>query len=113
MKFWQLESVCSAEPHLMDRLGARPEWAEWLGWHENFARIVREQDRAKLDFELPDDVCIHVLSGSERKYFLADDHVRVRRTGADDRELSAVDVFHTYGGSILEDVNEAGLAKVA
>jgi hypothetical protein len=113
VKFWQLESVCSTEPHLMDRLGARPEWAEWLGWHENFARIVREQDRAKLDFELPNEVSIHVLSGSERKYFLASDYVRVRRSGPDDRELSAVDVFHTYGGSILEEVNEAGLARVA
>jgi hypothetical protein len=97
----------------MDRLGARVEWADWLGWHRDFARLVREQDRAKLDFELPDDASVHVLSGSGRKYYLANDHVRVRATGADDRELSAVDVFRTYGGSVLEDVNESGLAKVA
>ena len=62
MRLWELASVCRAEPHLMDRLSANPGWVVYLDWYRNIDRLVRAQDRAKLDAELPDAAAIHVLS---------------------------------------------------
>src|SRR5688572_10813579 len=112
MRFWELASVCRAEPHLMERLADRPEWAVYLGWYRNWTRLVEDQDRAKLDAEIPDDACVHVLSASRVEYFRSATHVRARRHHPTDRRITAVDIVHRYGGGFLEDVCEAGLAPI-
>ena len=112
MKFWELVSVCRTEPELLDRLAAKPDWAGYLQWYRDFDRLVQQQDRAKLDAELPADAVLQVLSGSRTNYYQSEGFVRAKQHGPDDRVLSAVDVVTLYGGSFLEDVSEAGLAPV-
>lgn len=112
MKFWELASVCRTETELMEHLAVKPEWARYLDWYRDLDNLVQEQDRAKLDAELPDDVCIFVLSASRAEYFQSADYVRVRRHSPTDRQVSAVDIVRQFGGSFLEDVCEAGLAPI-
>lgn len=58
MKFWELISVCRAEPKLLERLADKPEWTVYLDWYRNEDQIVEVQDRSKLDAEMPDDACL-------------------------------------------------------
>ena len=113
MKFWELVSVCRAEPQLLQRLSASPAWADYLAWSADFDRLVQTQDRSKLDTQLPDEACRHVLAGSTATYYLSGGYLRVARRDPSDQTMSSVDVFDRYGGSALEDVNEAGLTQVS
>jgi hypothetical protein len=112
VKFWELTSVCRAEPSLLERLADKPEWTVYLDWYRNVDQIVTEQDQSKLDAEMPDDACLHVLSASQTKYYLSGGYLRFRRFSPSDRALSAVDAFKLYGGSALEDAREYGLVEV-
>jgi hypothetical protein len=112
MKFWELNSVCRAEPQLMERLADKPEWAAYLDWYRHMDEIVDEQDRGKLDAEVPDDACLHVLSASQTPYFLSGGYLRSQRFTPSDRVLSAADAFKLYGGGSLEDAREYGLVEV-
>jgi hypothetical protein len=112
MTFCELVSACRTQPHLMERLADRPEWSVFLQWYRVFDRLVREQDRERLDARVPDAACVHVLTASRTEYYLSGGYVRIRRVSPSDRALSAVEVFTSYGGGFLEDVNEYGLARV-
>jgi hypothetical protein len=112
VKFWELNSVCRAEPKLLERLADKPAWAVYLASSRNYDQIVKVQDRSKLDAELPDDACLHVLSASQTKYYLSGGYLRFRRFSPSDRVLSAVDAFKLYGGRSLEDAQEYGLVQV-
>jgi hypothetical protein len=112
VKFWELTSVCRAEPHLLERLADKPEWTVYREWYRNEDQIVKAQDRSKLDAEMPDDACLHVLSASQTTYYLSGGYLRLRRFSPSDRVLSAVDAFKLYGGRSLEDAQEYGLVEV-
>jgi hypothetical protein len=112
MKFWELVSVCRSEPQVLQRLSENPAWADYLAWTADFDRLVDAQDRSKLDAVVPDDACRHVLAGSSKTYYLSDGYLRVTARDSADQILNSVDVFNTYGGGRLEEVQEAGLVKV-
>jgi hypothetical protein len=112
MKFWELVSVTREEPWLAERLGNRAEWATYLSWFRDIDQLVQQQDRSKLDAELPDEACFHVLSASRRRYYLFGGYLRVRRYGASDVELSVVETFNLFGGRALEDASEYGSVSV-
>jgi hypothetical protein len=112
MRLWELTSVCRDERHLLERLGDRPEWTELLRWALDSDRLVAVEDREKLDRELPDEACRHVLRESQHRYYLSEGYVRIRPWGSVEAVLSAVDVLDRYGGHVLEDVHEYGLVKV-
>ena len=112
MKFWELVSHCRDEPALLNRLADDPAWAAFLAWNQTFDQLVARQDRAKLDFELPDDACRHVLSNSGLRYEVSDGYVRTWHSRSAGEEISALEVFDRYGGSFLEDVNEYGLKEI-
>jgi hypothetical protein len=113
VKFWQLNTLGRDEPGLMERLADNPEWAMYVDWDRNINRLVDEQDRDKLDAEVPDEACIHLLSASKKKYYLSGGYLRASRFSPFDRVLSAVDAFKLYGGSSLEEAREYGLVRVA
>ncbi|MEV0454877.1 hypothetical protein [Catellatospora methionotrophica] len=108
MKLWELVSVCRDEPHLVERLGDRAEWAAYL----DSARRAGELPRDQLDQELSDEACAHVLEASTLVLWLSDGYVRCRNTGSGGVALSAAEVFHRYGGRFLEDVCEYGLERI-
>jgi hypothetical protein len=113
VKFWELVSVCRAEPQLLERLADKPEWTVYLQWYRDEDQIVKVQDRSKLDAEVPDDACVHVLSASQTKYYLSGGYLRFRRFSPSDVVLSAVDAFKAYGGRPLEDAQEYGSVKIS
>lgn len=112
MKLWELESVCRSQPWLLERLTDRPEWTVYADSYRDFAELVRRQDREKLDAELPDEACRHVLGASRTEYYEADGYLRTRRHTPADRVITPLEIFNRYGGHFLEDVTEAGLARV-
>lgn len=113
MRFWELVSVCRDEPGIVERLVDRPEWTGYLEWYRGYRDLAYQQERDKLHAELPDDLCVHMLRESRVEYYESDGHIRVRRFGQDDdRTVTAVEILQRYGGSLLEDVLEAGLARI-
>ncbi|GIF99143.1 hypothetical protein [Catellatospora citrea] len=108
MKLWELVSVCRSEPHLVDRLGDRAEWAV----HLDRARRAGELTRDQLDQELPDEACAHVLEASSLVLWLGGGYVRLSDPGSGGVSLSAAEVFRRYGGRFLEDVCEYGLVRI-
>jgi hypothetical protein len=113
VKFWELVSVCRGEPQLLERLADKPEWTVYLEWYRNEDKIVDMQDRSKLDAEMPDEACLHVLSASKTRYYLSGGYLRSRRFSPSDTVLSAVDAFKAYGGRSLEDAQEYGSVKIS
>jgi hypothetical protein len=112
MKFWELVSVTREEPELMDRLLDNPDWHGYHSWYTNYGQLVRRQDRQKLDSELPDDISRHILTASRAKYYLSDGFIRTRPHGSSNAVMSAAEIYERYGGSLLEDVQEAGLVAI-
>jgi hypothetical protein len=112
VKFWELSSVCRAEPQLMERLADKPEWAAFLEWSRRMDEIVDEQDRGKLDAEVPDDARLHVLNASHTTYFVSGGYLCSQSFSPSDRRLSAAEAFNLYGGRSLEDAREYGLVEV-
>ncbi|GAA3260869.1 hypothetical protein ACFO1B_55395 [Dactylosporangium siamense] len=48
-------------PEAMGRLGDSQAWTEYVGWWHDRDTPIRARDRAKLNHELPDEACRHVL----------------------------------------------------
>jgi hypothetical protein len=112
MKFWELISYCRSEPALLDLVADNPEWAEFARWIQDRDRLVEQQDREKLDVELPDDLCRHVLSQSSAAYKISEGWVRSSGSSVPGDPISALEVFNRYGGSFLEEVNEYGSCRI-
>jgi hypothetical protein len=112
MKFWELVSYCRAEPALLYRLADDPAWAGFYAWSQNFDQIVAQQDRAKLDVELPDDLCRHVLAASRKRYTLSRGYLRAAPSSQPGQQFSAIEAYERCGGGFLEEVNEAGSKEV-
>ncbi len=118
MKFWQLLSTADRdEPHLLDRLADRDEWAHFREWVAEGDLLVKQQQRDKLDAPVPDDAVRHVFQGSTVVYYLGSDSVGDQRLRAralgDERPLLARDVLEFCDGAILEEVREYGSARPA
>lgn len=112
MKFWELMSLCRSEPEVLDRLRDRPEWSEFDEWRRAYPELVDAQDRERLDFELPDELCRYVLSASITRYRLSEGYLHTTRSQVPGTELSTLEAFDRYGGSFLEEVQERGMAPV-
>jgi hypothetical protein len=112
LKFWELMSVCRDEPKLLELLADSPHWAEYAAWWRNERELIINQDRAKLDHQLPDDVCRHVLAGSDVRYRITHGHVRCAVNDSDEQTYSAVEIYDWYGGGALEEVKEFGSFRI-
>jgi hypothetical protein len=114
MKFWQLCSVAGTV--LMERKAhANPNqlWAQYAIWLQNFTMIVDNQDRKILDAELDADFVISVLGDTGLFCYLsADGQLRSWRFDPAAQEMSFVEIFNRYGGTVLEEVCEKGSFKV-
>jgi len=115
MKLWQLHSVCRNQPDLIEpRLRTEPHWLRWLEEFRSIDELLNSQNRSRLDAELPDDLVRLVLSELRLTYHLSDDGwLRSRAHSKRDKALSALRAFELYGGAVLEDVLEYGLAHVS
>jgi hypothetical protein len=117
MKFWQLTSVMRGKGEfeaLKTVASSKPEWQEFAAWLENEDALVDMQDRAKLDYVLPDELVLDALARSDRVCFLSDGGtvMRSRRASPDDVSISLAEAYRRYGGDALEDAFEYGPISV-
>jgi len=92
----------------MERLADSPDWAEYLAWWRRDREIVDNQERDKLNHEMPDDACRHVLAALPNRYRISEGWLRPARPEVSEPTYSAVEIFDRYGGSIMEDAEESG-----
>lgn len=115
MKFWELMSVINPDVKIVNTVAStKKEWQFILDWLSRYDTLVDIQDRAKLDYELPDQFAQEVLKLCGRLYYLSKDEIwlRSRLTSPDDRILTALETFNRYGGKSMDDVIEYGSFKV-
>ncbi len=112
MKLWQLHAVMDKVQPICAVAELRSDWRFIGEWAEQFNALVETQDRAKLDYELPDDFVRLVLMQSNLTYYLSKDGwLRSYRMSSDDEALSTIAAFK-YGGFAIEDAFEKGCIKV-
>jgi hypothetical protein len=91
-----------------------------LAWHyltryfDNLSVYRGQGDRSILDIQLPQEFVELVLKESKLNCFKTSDEKFLRswRGYADDEEISAVDVYLRYGGTILEQVYERSVVSI-
>ena len=109
VRFWELMSVCGADPVMLAAIRSAPEGERFIAWIDDFDRLVMDRDRERLDFEVPDSVCLLAFRASTKTYFLTPDgRLRWSSLHGDETEMSAVEVFLRFGGSVIEEVQEKG-----
>lgn len=102
-----------SERQVLEGCLVKPRWAKYYEWYLNYARIVGEQDREKLDAIIPNELVSSILSNSKQKFYLNENQLRSYRFTDDDYELSALDVFERCGGGALDEVLERGSLKIS
>jgi hypothetical protein len=112
MKFWELVAVCCDEPGILEHLGDRPEWNEYLDWWHREAALADNQERDKLDRQMPDELCRHLLVRTRTRYRISNGYLRQASANGVGPTYSAVEIYDRYGGSVLEHVREKGSAPI-
>lgn len=116
MKLWQLVSVMSQNNHIgaiKSVASSKPQWLEFAAWLEDWDALVDTQDRAKLDYVLPEDLVLSVLERSDLPCFLSNNCVmRSWRFSPIDVSISLAEAYRRYGGDVLEQAFEHGSIAV-
>ena len=116
MKFWSFVSFFRSEPDIINTISGDPKWSRYADFLRRFNDLVDEQNRTVLDMEMPDDLCRSALARSCKKFVLHDNHlVRVPSDvthSAPEGSLSALEVYESYGGECLEEIEEHGSYRV-
>lgn len=113
MKLWELISAFRSEqPHLDSVFAPRSNYPLSEAYAD-FDSIVEKQERAVLDSVVPAQIIREVAAGSCQVFSLSSDGVlRGFSASSTDMALTALQVVDRYGGSIIEEVNEKGSARV-
>ena len=115
MKFWELISAFrECEQALQGALNS-PAWSQPFGvWYEARHDLIQSQDRAKLDFVVPDSLVAQVaaLAGDRLVFYVEDGWLRRQPISSTSQRLSPLDVVTRFGGAIIEEVQEYGAARV-
>lgn len=89
------------------------EWRIFADWLDDMAALCGDQDREKLDHELPAAFTRAVLRRAHLNFYLSSDGIlrSHARHGYVER-LSALAAFDRFDGTTLEDTLEYGSVKV-
>ncbi|WP_457279754.1 hypothetical protein [Polaromonas sp. P5_D5] len=111
MKFWQLLSI-AGEKLVAEKATTNSLWAHYAIWIGDLPAIVNSQNREKLDANLDFAFVSCVLSEVQQIcYFGSDGILRSWRFSPEDKPVSLLSVFNSYGGDILEEILEKGSVK--
>jgi hypothetical protein len=113
VKLWELMSVCRTQPDLVAQTAAIDRsWSHIEVWCRGFNGLVADQDREKLDAELPEEFVIEVLQNYPQSFFLGGDRrLRSHPMDPDDDRLSAFEAYSRFG-NVLEEALESGSVTV-
>ena len=109
MKFWELTSVCRDQPNLLESVLQSCGEHQLVEWTQKIDEIVTQQNRTILDKEINDGICLTVLSKHTGKLYQSTRYLRTYPV-ENEIELTFADVFKKYGGSIIEETLEKGIA---
>lgn len=115
MKFWELMSVVHPNVKIVYTVASTSqEWQFILDWLNRYDILVDIQDRAKLDYELPNQFTREVLKLCDRLYYLSEDRIWLRSwlASSTDQTLTALDTFDRYGGQAMDEAIEYGSFRV-
>ena len=113
VRFWELASVCRAQPELVARTAAEhSSWSQFEIWYHSRNELLASQDREKLDSELPEEFVKAVLECCSKAFFLGGDaRLRSYPLNPDDEQLSALEAYSRFG-NVLEEALEFGSVRV-
>lgn len=118
MKFWELTSAFRSEADNLNLVLSRPQWAKYKASYSNLANIVRRQDRAILDEEIPFQLAKEVCELSKQKFYLYykdTPHCLASYQYGDKEsfeEVSPLEILLRFGGSYIEETIERTMADV-
>ena len=114
MRFWELEVVTfHYDRGLFGKvLSEREEWSIYAKYQRDFDSLVDAHRRDILDLELPDDLCLAVLERLKGNLYIGNGYLKSRRLSENDKEISFAEVYRRFGGSVIEEAYERGVAKV-
>lgn len=116
MKVWQLASIVrivKGIDFLASTAETQPQWNYLAAYYRDFSQIVNRQDRHILDHHLPDDYVETVLDAKQGICYLGNDgHLRSYRLDSSDEPLRFLEIYRTFGGTVLEDVLEYGSVNI-
>jgi hypothetical protein len=114
MKYWQLRSVVRNVEPFRSVAESNRDWQEFLIWLKNEASIVQSQDRAKLDYQLPDLFVKTVLAQSDLTCYVSHDGwLRSYKTSPEDEVVTVLDAFNRFGADKLEEAWEKGCVDIS
>jgi hypothetical protein len=102
------------EKDIVRRTAAKkPDWRYVVEWFDDEDRIIRSQEREKLDHVLPVALVRAALAKSKLKFYLSNTKIlRSRRHSFFDKKLTALDAFDRFGGDAMEEALEYGSFSV-
>jgi hypothetical protein len=114
---WELMSVCSARPRLLQNLLADPAWSQYLAGAQGIDELIGPRARERLTAEVPAPLCTQVLSRCNLHYYTEGRFVSRRPPYRLDGQpqpppLTAQQVYDRYGGSFLVEIHEHGRAAI-
>lgn len=111
MRLWELDSVFrGSREELLREIISGDQWRPFRDDFSNIDKLTMAQDRARLDRVLPESLVMEALSHLDQKYVIKHNHLMLADEG--EPGLSAVEVAHSYGSSIIEDVQEYGSVPI-
>jgi len=111
MKFWELTSVFRDQPEILKEFLQVHQETQLLEWINNIGDIVSRQDRSILDRTINDSLCIAALSKHNGMLYQSSKYLRTYPV-ENEIQLSFVEVFKKYGGSIIEETLEKGVSFI-
>ena len=116
MKFWEAISTFRNDKDLLNQVFSDGKWrSAYFEMFSKFDEYVQQQDRAILDAPLPTELTRDIAAQyTKAKFLLCPEQRLLRLVNEDDPvkqgciELTAIEVFDRFGGSVIEEVMEFG-----
>jgi len=118
MKFWELVSVFQRNQKQLEKVLNSNKWKFPFGeWISDYDTMINDQDRKKLDCEMPALLVLDVAkyAGDSLIFYLDKnaDYLRSSRHSVSDIELNSLEAARNFGGSALHETLEKGVMDVS
>lgn len=108
MTFWQIVSLFRDELPVLANVFQAEKETNYLVWLGDFKEIVRSQKRHILDAQLPESLVRRALQTSKLKFVINNGVLQTAGAMINSQELTALQVYQTYGANAIEEVLEYG-----
>jgi hypothetical protein len=111
MKFWQLLQFIDREAVLADaKFGCKWPWL--VQWLRDLSRIVHDQEREKLDANLPEELVVAALGKSNIRFEFTQGYLRCSVRTSANESFPAVEAHLRFGAHAISEAHEHGLYEI-